>query len=74
MHTVEMLEIALKKARSLGYEVRAEWLGGCGGACEIKGRKWLFLDLALTPAEQLEQVLEGLQRETTPGRMTAQAA
>lgn len=64
MHTVELLEEAIALAKRIGYQVRAEWLGGSGGGdCEIKGRKWIFLDLAVGPLEQLEQVLETLRRE-----------
>ncbi|MGQ9575357.1 MAG: hypothetical protein ACUVUC_08565 [Thermoguttaceae bacterium] len=64
MHTVELLQEALHAAQRLGYQVRHEWLGGSGGgACEIKGRKCLFLDLALGPDDQLQQVLDSLRRE-----------
>ncbi len=31
-----------------------------GGACTIKGQKWLFLDPADSPREQLETVLNAL--------------
>ena len=64
MHTVEMLEQALDLAARLGYTIRQEWLAGSGGGgCELKGRKLFFLDLALPPDEQLEQMLETLRRE-----------
>jgi hypothetical protein len=64
MHTVHLLDEALRAAERLGYQVRHEWLGGTGGGgCEIKGRKWLFVDLALGPGDQLEQVLDALRRE-----------
>ena len=64
MHTVELLEEAVSAAQRLGYEVRQEWLGGNGGgACEIRGRKSIFLDLALGPADQLEHVVDALRRE-----------
>lgn len=62
MHTAQLLKEALLLAQRLGYEVRFELLGGSGGACELKGRKWLFLDLATTPAEQLQTVLAELAR------------
>jgi hypothetical protein len=67
MHTVDLLDQAVGAAKQRGYKVREEWLGGAGGACEIQGQKWLFLDLALSPDEQLEQVLEAL-RDTEPPR------
>lgn len=64
MHTVELLGEAIALAERLGYHVRQEWLGGNrGGGCELKGRKWLFLDLALGPTDQLDQVLDTLRRE-----------
>jgi hypothetical protein len=67
MHTVELLHEALRAAQRLGYQVRHEWLGGSGGGtCEIKGQKWLFVDLALGPSDQLEQVLDALAREPGP--------
>jgi len=64
MHTVELLEEAVNLAQRLGYKVRQEWMGGAGGGgCEIKGRKWIFLDLALGPMEQLDIVLDSLRRD-----------
>jgi len=57
MHTVELLDEALDVARRLGFQVRQEWLAGNrGGACEIKGQKWIFIDLAESPWEQLQQI------------------
>ena len=64
MHTVEMLEAALRLAEQMGYSVRHEWLGGSGGgACEFNGRKWVFVDLALTVPEQLDQVAGALRND-----------
>lgn len=64
MLTVEMLESAIGLAEKIGYQTRYEWLGGVGGGgCELKGKKWLFVDLALDPGEQLEQVLDTLRLE-----------
>jgi len=64
MHTVEMLEAAVNAAQSLGYKIRQEWMGGVGGgACEFAGQKWIFIDLALNTAEQLDQVLTALAEE-----------
>jgi hypothetical protein len=61
MTTVELLEQALALARRSGYKVRQEWLEGClGGACVIRGQKWLFLDPTQSPREQLEAVLNAL--------------
>ena len=64
MHTVELLEYALVVARKLGYQVREEWLAGQGGGhCLLRGEKWIFLDLAHTRQEQLNQVLEALRND-----------
>jgi hypothetical protein len=64
MHTVEGLGHCLDLARQLGYEIRQDWLGGnLGGGCILRGRKILFLDLALGPAEQLDQVVDALRHE-----------
>ncbi len=64
MHTVELMEAALELTGRLGYRVRQEWLGGMGGGgCELKGRKVFFLDLALMPDEQFDQLLDTLRRE-----------
>lgn len=70
MHTVELLERALDLAGQLGYAVRQEWFAGRGGGpCEIRGRKVLFLDLDLTPADQLEQALEAIRRDPQAERL-----
>jgi hypothetical protein len=64
MHTVELMERALILAEQLGYEVRHEWLGGTGGGgCEVAGRKYLFVDLALNSIEQFDQVIETLRND-----------
>ena len=64
MHTVELLEGVLGIAEQLGYRIRHEWLGGSGGgACEVCGKKWIFVDLALNAIEQLEQVSETLRAD-----------
>ncbi len=64
MHTVELLEQAVTVAERLGYGIRYEWLGGQGcSACEFGGRKWMFIDLAVSTTEQLEQIAEALQAD-----------
>jgi hypothetical protein len=69
MNTIEQLEAALAVARRLGYEVRLERLDGPdGGACEVRGRKQLFVDLNSPPREQLETVLEALRRADAASR------
>jgi hypothetical protein len=64
MHTVAILEQALDLATRLGYGVRQEWLAGSGGGgCELNGQKIFFLDLALDPSEQLDQLLDTLRHD-----------
>jgi hypothetical protein len=64
MLTVEALEEALRAARRLGFKVRMEWLAGDGGgACEIRGEKWIFIDLAGSAEDQLATVLDALSQE-----------
>ncbi len=64
MHTVELLAEALDLAARLGWQVRQDWLDGNGGGlCELRGRKIFFLDLALAPADQLDQILDALGRD-----------
>ena len=61
MHTVEMRERMIRLAEDLGYTVRQEWLGGAGGGvCEFGGRRHIFLDLALSAVEQLDQLARAL--------------
>ena len=70
VHTVELLEHALEAARQLGMKVRPEWLSGAGGGgCEIKGQKWIFLDLGQSPLEQLDQVVQALRGEPALARL-----
>ena len=64
MHTVEMLDQATDLAKRLGYAIRQDFFAGYGGGgCELRGRKFLFLDLDLGPEEQLEQVVAALRSE-----------
>ncbi len=64
MHTVELLDHALDLAQKLGYQIRQEWLGGeGGGSCVLKGCKLFFLDLALSPREQFEQLIDVLRHD-----------
>ena len=64
MHTVEMRERMIRLAEDLGYVVRQEWLGGAGGGCcEFGGRRHVFLDLALSAVEQLDQLAAALAQD-----------
>ena len=62
MHSVDLLEEAIRAARAIDYVVREEWLDGAGGGdCEIKGREYLFLDLSLSVQDRLQCVLRALR-------------
>jgi len=64
MHTVVLLAHALNLAERLGYVVRQEWLdGNGGGGCELRGRRYLFIDLAASPEDQFDLVLRVLRSE-----------
>lgn len=64
MQTVELLQEALEAARGVGYDVRQDWLGGDGGGhCLVRGRRLILLDVAQTPDEQLDVVVEALRGE-----------
>jgi hypothetical protein len=75
MHTVERLEATLQAARQAGFQVRLEWLGGAGGGdCVLKGQKLLIVDLAQSPAEQLEVALAALARTPPAGDLPTAAS
>ncbi|MEX2138970.1 MAG: hypothetical protein WD894_06890 [Pirellulales bacterium] len=60
IHSVELLELALQAAAQLGYRIREDALGFPGGACQLKGQKWLFVDPTLSSRERLQLVLDAL--------------
>lgn len=65
MRTLERMERAIAIAEQIGLPVRYEYLGGVtGGICEIAGKKWIFVDLALSPDEQLQQVTQAIAAAT----------
>ena len=71
MHTVELVEQAVALAQRCGYLVRQDWLGGGqSGACELRGKKFIFLDLALTPIEQLEVIVAALEDADMPATLS----
>lgn len=64
MHTVELYDVMKAFAESLGYQVREENLGGIGGGpCEVAGRKCLFVDITLSSAERLDEVVRGISAD-----------
>ena len=64
MSTIERIEQLIEIAQQLGYRIRHDYFGGTGGGkCEFGGQKWVFIDLALTSVEQLDQLEEALADE-----------
>lgn len=75
MHTVELLAEALDLVARLGWQVRQDWLDGNGGGlCELRGRKIFFLDLALSPADQLDGLVDALRRDPAAAGLPTAAA
>lgn len=74
MTAVEQLEIVLAKLRDRDYVIRHEWLAGSGGgACELRGRRILFVDVAQSHFEQLE-LASGILNEVLAGEATVTRA
>ncbi len=70
MHTVELIDEAVRLAIQAGFSVRQEWLGGStAGVCQVKGRPWIFVDLAMTPSEQLALLIDALAGHPRAGEM-----
>ena len=64
MHSVELFDEALGLAKRLGYQIRQEFLGGNGGGgCQIRGQKWMFVDLGQSGDDQLDRLIEALGAE-----------
>ena len=64
MSTIERIEKLIETAQQLGYRIRHDYFGGTGGGkCEFGGQKWIFIDLALTSVEQLDQLQEALAND-----------
>lgn len=62
VNSVQLLQEAIDLAKGAGYRLREERLDcGAGDVCEVRGERWIFLDVEATPQEQLEIVLEALR-------------
>ncbi len=61
MSQLKQYEQFLEVAQQLGYQVRYDYFGGTGGGvCQYGGKKWLFIDLALTVQDQMDVVFSAL--------------
>ncbi len=64
MPSVGLLKEALRLLEACGYTIRLECLDGSpGGVCVVKGQKFFFVDVRLSPQEQLEVALKALAEE-----------
>ena len=61
MNAVEEFERLINIAQESGYRVRYDYFGGTGGGvCRFGGTQWLFVDLALSVTERLENLTSQL--------------
>ncbi len=61
MSTINEFEQLIQAAEQSGYRIRYDYFGGTGGgSCTVGNQKWLFIDLALTSADQLAQLKQTL--------------
>jgi hypothetical protein len=61
LNIVSQIDDLIQQARRAGFEIRYEYLGGRGGGvCEFGGKRWLFVDLALSTEESWEVLRQAL--------------
>lgn len=61
-NVAQRLRQRLNEAKALGFEVRSELFDGeSANWCILGGKKVLFLDLAASTSEQLQQIEDALQ-------------
>jgi hypothetical protein len=71
MNNAALLAEGLELARQFGFQIREEDLDGAGGGhCSFAGKKWLLLDVAQSPQEQLADVADALRNEPNIVRCT----
>lgn len=64
MNLVRQFDEFLDVAQRLGYHIRYDYFGGTGGGvCHYGGKKWLFIDLALTAEDQLDVIFSTLKSD-----------
>ena len=65
MNTVEQFDELITRASDAGYRIRYDYFGGTGGGvCQFGGARWLFVDLALSVTERLEQLQAALKADS----------
>lgn len=64
MSVVTQIDQWLETARKLNFKIRYDYFGGTGNSvCEFGGNKWLFVDLALSTLDQLEQIQQAVKSD-----------
>jgi hypothetical protein len=63
MDSGEIVDYLAELAEKLGVEVRWEGLIGDGGICELRGKRYLFVDRSLELAGQLDVMADALCME-----------
>ncbi|GIX02496.1 MAG: hypothetical protein KatS3mg112_1433 [Thermogutta sp.] len=64
-----------RKLIGKGWAIREEWLNGRGcHMCEIRGQKVVFVDVSLTPREQMVQLQEICSALESCGRSVEELA
>ncbi|GIW90084.1 MAG: hypothetical protein KatS3mg109_0516 [Pirellulaceae bacterium] len=74
MNSLTLLEETFRIARRLGYGIRQEWIGSGGGLCEVRGRRWIFVDLSQSVSEQLAMMAQILGRDPRIDQVTMSEA
>jgi hypothetical protein len=64
MNAVEEFDRLINIAQESGYRVRYDYFGGTGGGvCRFGGTQWLFVDLALSVNERLDNLKSQLSAD-----------
>ncbi len=64
MNAVEQFDELIATATNAGYRIRYDNFGGTGGGvCQFGGARWLFVDLALSTEDRLEQLTVALEND-----------
>ncbi len=67
IHTVDLLEEALALCELAGFDVRRQWMAeGIGGPCRVGEKLVLFVNLADSAQEQLDQAIRALREMDYP--------
>jgi hypothetical protein len=63
MNDSDMVDVLAEVAEKLGVKVRWEPMMGDGGICELRGKRYLFVDRTTSPADQVAMMASALCEE-----------